>query len=168
MSTATETKIVGTPGGGRWVLRSGDGMGGFLNPPGDAEHDYSFAEYRGSRSRDYEGAMSLRGALTESWVPAPVKATARRILSEHAGECTEEWLRSVYAYFRSCYSPDGADRNVTRSLIVKPAPDGDGYVVGPFGRDGRLDSLPPAEHHLAVLFVREFFPDHEPRTDLLA
>jgi hypothetical protein len=164
----TETKICGLPGGGRWVLEDGRGQGGFLDPPGYPTHRFAFLEYRGSRSTDYESAISVDTAGEYSWVPAAVKGRARRLLAEHPPQCTEEWLRSVYGYFRGCYSPDGEDRNVSRCLIVKPNPDGDGYVLGPFGRDGHLDELPPADRHLAVMQVRRFFPDHEPREDLIA
>jgi hypothetical protein len=165
----SETKIIGLPGGGRWVLLAGrnEGMGGFLNPPGDAEHTYSVAEYRGSRSTEAESMMSLRGALAESWVPEPVKAVARRKLAECKGEATEGWLRDVYRHFRNCYSPDGENRNASDCLIVKASPDGNGFVLGSFGKDGWMAELPPADHHLAVMYVRQFFPDHEPRTDLI-
>lgn len=159
-----ETKIMGLPGGGRWVLETKDGMGGFLSPPGDPAHTYAFLEYRGSRSMDYETSMSVESAATEKWVPARVRAKAKQILASAKRECTDEWVESIYRYFRNCYSPDGVDRNVSNCLIVKPNPNGFGYV---HGESGWLESLPPAEHHLAVLYIRKYFPDHEPRMDLI-
>jgi hypothetical protein len=113
-------------------------------------HRYSFAEYRGSRSASYETCMSVQAAASDEWVPEPVKARARRLLEASAVECSEDWVRSVYAYFRNCYSPDGVDRNVSRCVIPK----GD-------------DPTPEPTRHLAYLCVRSHFSEHEPRVDLI-
>lgn len=142
----------GLPGGGRWVLvRDGHGIGGFLTPPGHASQDYSVEEWRGSRSAEAETTMSVEYAIREEYVPAKIRAACARVLKTNTGNITEEWTRSVYAYFRHCYSPDGIDRNVSHCLIVKDD-----------------EQLPPAEHHLAYLHVREYDATHEPRLDLIA
>lgn len=168
---------VGLPGGGRVqiVHESGSGMGGFLSPPGAAVHEYRIEEWRGSRSQEAETSMSIEAINDEwsSWLPARIRNRARKILDSQAALCTDKWVESVYAYFRYCYSPDGEDRNVSNCLIVKPntekdVQEGFGYVMGIFGRDGWVELPPPPDTHLAVLFIRQYFPDHEPRTDLIA
>jgi hypothetical protein len=164
----SETKIMGLPGGGRWVLEHGSGMGGFLDPPGSPSHIYAVLEYRGSRSQDYETSLSVYSALKEIWVPAPVKAACRRVIEQAKIDTkNEDWIRRVYAYFRNSYSPDGVNRNISHSVTVAPNPDGFGYVVGVFGLDGWREDRPPAETHLAYLFVKQWDPEHEPREDLI-
>lgn len=159
---------IGKEGAGRWFLVR-EGMGGFLDPPGAISHDWSLEFWRGPNSKEAEESYGLSAALGESYIPEPIKARIRAHIEAHdRPEMTEEWVRSVYAYFRHCYSPDGEDRNVSRCDIVKPNPDGDGYVWGTFGRDRVTDEPPPAERHLAYLCVREHFPDHTPRLDLIA
>lgn len=152
----TETKIIGLPGDGRWVLVN-SGMGGFLNPPGDAEHSWSVAEYRGSRSSNYESMMSLRGALDCDWVPSEVQCVARQKIAEASPQCTEEWLQSVYRHFRNCYSPDGENRNAGDCIV---------YTMNP-RHAHETNNAQPYERSLAVLFVQKFFPDHEARMDLI-
>lgn len=151
MSTETVVAKVGQPGGGRFVIVAGSGMGGFLDPPGSLSHNYHVEEYRGSRSSDAEGAMSLNSALRDSWVPAGIKHEIRRLQATEHKQITEDWLESVYRHFQRCYSPDGETRNVSECLIVEPD----------------SEDLPPINWHLAVMFVRSHFPDHEPREDLL-
>jgi hypothetical protein len=130
--------------------------------------------------------------------PASVKRQAQRIMDGAELTCSEAWVRSVYGYFRNSYSPDGADRNVSNAVsasgyrcacgehsynrrilqlhfnqvikarlrlrkrwtraveTVEPGPH-------------RLVTLQlPPEHHLGYLCVRSYFPDHQPRTDLIA
>lgn len=126
------------------ISKDGQGMGGFLNPPGDPEHFYLVRESGRNGS-----LMSLRSAVAEDYVPASVRERAAKLLAEATPTCSELWVREVYGYFKNCYSPDGVNRDTGDCLI-----DGTGNL--------------PAEHHLAVMFVRTFFPDHEPRTDLIA
>jgi len=159
---------VGQPGGGRWELVDGDGMGGFMDPPGALTHTLYVREWRGSRSECYETAMAIDSALSESYVPAVIKRAIRRELAKAEPPVADEaWIERTYAYYKNCYSPDGIDRNVSHCLIVAPTPDGFGYVVGTFGRDGWMENRPSPETHLAVLAIRKHFPDHEPRVDLI-
>lgn len=59
------------------------------------------------------------------------------------------WEDDLYAYFHTCYSPDGTERNASKCLTgIKP---GD----------------KPAEHHLAYLAVKKHYPDAKPRQDLI-
>lgn len=119
------------------------GMGGFLNPPNDAEHTFSYQE--GPR-RDPFTMMSLRSALKESWVDETIKSKIRRLLIEHAPQFTAEWEQQVYAYFKHCYSPGNGNRNFSN------------YVIATTG-----DPL----MHLGYLHIKEFFPLYEPNLALI-
>lgn len=123
-------------------------MGSFLDPPGSPQREWEVIE---GGFGNPQAMMSLRGALEAEWVPESVKERVRRLFERADIRCTEEWLREVYAYFRRCYSPDGVDRNVSICAI-------DYSPNGP-ARD--------PNHHLAVMLVRTWFPDHEPRMDLI-
>jgi hypothetical protein len=92
-------------------------------------------------------------ALDNSYgdVPATVRAQVRRLYEEATPVRSELWERMVYGYFRNCYAPEDGDRNVSNAIIPR--------IGAP---------VPPAERHLAYLMVREYFPDAEPRVDLIA
>lgn len=120
-------------------------MGSFLDPPGSAQYDRHVEE--GPRDNP-NSLMSLRGALDAEWLPDGFKSQVQAILNAQNVECTEEWLQEVYRHFRHCYSPDGENRRADACIIDK-------------------ENNLPIERHLAVLYVRQWFPAHEPRTDLL-
>lgn len=74
-----------------------EGMGGFLNPPGDAEHFYSVRDIdRGNTSY-----MSLRYALTVSWLTVSEKERIEKVLAEHQGHITPDWIQFVHDYLGS-------------------------------------------------------------------
>lgn len=73
-----------------------------------------------------------------------VRATVRRLFAEQELVCSEAWMGQVYGYFKNCYFPAG----------VVNVSDG-------FERSGE------PEHHGGYLTVRKYFPDHEPRVDLI-
>lgn len=130
-----------------------NGMGGAFNPPQDAEHNYSIAEFRGGHE---VGGYSLSGAIDSQWMPQQVKFVAARTLKQHKGIITEDWIQSVYKYFAHCYSKDGQDRNVSNSV-----------TFGKFWNNAEQEKDYPAEYHLAYLFVKKFDPTHTPRLDLM-
>lgn len=137
------------------IVRDGKGSGGFLSPPGHPDLTHSLRGWptaaKASRSpQDPHVWASISYALDEANddVPESVREQARKILAEAELKCPEGWLRQVYGYFAHCYSPDGTDRNVSHCVI---------------DADNRL----PAEHHLAYLTVRQYFPDHAVRADLI-
>lgn len=92
------------------ILNSG--MGGFLNPPGHAEHNWSIGDGNGSASLTY--------ALTQPWVSDELKRAIRALLLTNPGTFTPEWEANCYAYFRNCYSPDGVQRNVSGLMSNGP------------------------------------------------
>ena len=130
-----------------------DGAGGFLNPPGDAEHNYSITGYRGGHLVE---SVSLRYALENEYYPRQVKHMARYTLKCNQGTLTDEWVKDVYKYFAHCYSKDGINRNVNDCL-----------TFGKFWNNAEKESEQPAEYHLAYLFIKSFFPEYPVRRDLM-
>ncbi len=124
-----------------------EGMGNAFNPPGHAEHNYSLKEIERGREVGFSSLSYAAGPET-TWVPQDVKERCRKLLADNPGNFTDAWERECYAYWRNCYSPDGIDRNVSNLVI---------------SRDG---SLPP-ERHAAFLHVKSFFPEANPRLDLI-
>lgn len=130
-------------------------------------------------------------------VPAELKARAQRLIDQAAAartEPSEEWVRHTYGYFAHSYSPDGADRNVSHSVSWHGQTTQDkcscgksfddpkalvGHIAGSRrdlpGRIGQLrhhkvegeKPLPPG-HHLGYLAVKKYYPDHQPRLELIA
>lgn len=128
------------------------GSGSFLCPPGHPALTHSLygwnskavATRYGTSKASYIG--SVESALEpDAWPEmAAIVGEVQRLFDAATLVCSEAWVRSVYGYFRNSYSPDG-DRSVARSV-----------------RSG------PPELHLGFLCVREYFPGHEPRLDLIA
>jgi hypothetical protein len=176
------------------IVRTGKGMGGFLAPPGHPDHFYEMREYypRGNRTvnignrREADGYSSLSGVLEDERgeYPASIKRQAQRIMDDAELICSEAWVRSVYGYFRDSYSPDGTDRNVSNAISTSKLHCQCGAdFYNRRGLDHHLADketgfrfshyeipkpLLPAERHLGYLCVRSYFPDHQPRTDLIA
>lgn len=59
------------------------------------------------------------------------------------------WEEDLYAYFRTCYSPDGTTRNVSKAIC-----------------DVKHHQLPET-HHLAYLAVKEYYPEAKLRGDFI-
>lgn len=136
-----------------WKFEAGNdhGSGGFLSPPGHPTLTMSVMEYRSMRSREPQSIMSVESVAKgeDGWIPTPVVAYAQEVLDKAATEASERWIRQVYGYFKSMYTPESGSTNAS-DLIVS--------------RDGTL----PPERHAAVAFIRRYFPAHAPRTDLIA
>lgn len=132
------------------VVFTAGSAGGFLDPPGHPHHRYSVNVYDGGRvKQEPDAMMSVQGAADDESLPEKARARARRLLEDATLIESELWVRNVYGYFRSMFVPEDGDRDV-RSLITDST-----------------NSL-PAERHAAVAMIRTHFPDHEPRTDLIA
>jgi hypothetical protein len=128
------------------ITRTGHGQGSFLCPPGHPAHVYSVIEGPANNPRT---SMSIESAAQEDWVPQHIRERAAKIIANATLIESEGWLRHVYGYFRSMYLPESGERNVSTLLSAK------------------RDELPD-ERHAAVAAVREYFPDHAPRADLIA
>ena len=128
----------------RYEIVSGEdgGTGSAFCPPGHPNHEYSIHGFCGRR-READSIGSLQG-FAESDEEGPVAEEARRIMAAAELRCSEEWQRHVYSYFGGSYAPEEGVREVARAV-----------------RSG------PPELHLGYLLVKSYFPDHEPRLDLI-
>ena len=148
-------------------------MGSFLDPPNSPQRQYRVIGWdRPHRTREPDFSMSLEGALDSDWISEGIKRRIQALYDCADMQPTEEWLSSVYGYFKNCYSPDGKDRNVSNCLIVRlakqqPQREGERYRIGTFREQPYGDELPDPNKALAVMHIRKFFPDHEIREDLL-
>lgn len=127
----------------------GSGAGGFLNPPGDPAHTYSIQSYSSNRrTARMTGSYALDS--TAEWLPQSIRNQARTILDQAKREPSELWIRNVYGYFRNMWTADGAAwTNVADLSSTRP-------------------QGAPESWHAAAVYVRKWFPSHEPRTDLIA
>lgn len=155
--------------------------GSFLCPPG---HPMHFHKIWAGTDKNPTLIAGLDYALRNEYgdVPERIVAQVQKLYDEATLVRSEQWERQVYAYFGNCYSPDGVDRNVSRCLIVGMAEklprDHPDFTSGKrkwseYESLNTGDIVQPddprcvPEHHLAYLLVREYFPDAEPRLDLI-
>ncbi len=136
-------------------LRLVEGSGGsFLCPPGHPMHRY----HAESGPRNNPNAIvSLDYVLGTGSDEGPAYGATtslvervRKLYADATLVMTEDWVISVYGYFRNCYAPEDGSRNVSDAVFLKP---GD-------------EPLPP-ERHRGYLCVRDYSPDAEPRLDLI-
>jgi hypothetical protein len=124
--------------------------GSFMDPPGHPSHRYEVRVYDNGRvKRDADAYLSVASAAEAEWLPESARERARKLLDDATIVESEMWVRHVYGYFRSMYVAEDGSRNAS-DLIAD--------------RSGAL----PAERHAAVAMIRQYFPEHEPRTDLIA
>lgn len=126
------------------------GMGGFLNPPGHAEHNFSVREYDVHGQEEGSSSLSYAAQHAAEWGHPGIARAAQRKLAAHPGTFTSEWEREVYAYFANCYSPDGQERNASKCEIIRG-----------------VTCKPSPTWHLAYLHIRQFFPEYTPNHALI-
>lgn len=133
----------------RWTInKDGQGQGGFLSPPGHPDHEYVI-EGRRPRAREadvYTGVGSVLSSPDE--YPPHVVRMAQRVMDKAELICSDRWVRMVYGYMRTMYVPWTEDDRADK-LLRDPL----GHM--------------PASRHAAVRVIRRYFPDHEPRVDLI-
>lgn len=134
------------------------GMGGFLNPPGHPDHNYS-VEYDRRRGV-YHSCSSLSSVRGERHIPVEVRAQARSLIkrweAENASTTPDpEWVLQVLGYFRGCYrndnAPAGQEWHATHTTI-----------------DQDRDPMLNAHNHTGVNFVRKFYPGFQPTAEMFA
>jgi hypothetical protein len=114
-----------------WRIKAGrDGAGGFMCPPGHPAHTHTLEGFfsagtaRPNPTRpsgpNYSGSVGDVAGELEDYVPARIRAQADRLHAAAVLVCSPDWVANVYGYFRNSYSPDGADRNVSRAVIFSP------------------------------------------------
>lgn len=142
----------------RVVKRS---SGSFLCPPGHPMLSH------GIEDGPWDNPSLIAGldyALKNEYgdVPERIRAQVQKLYDEATWVESELWLENVYGYFRNCYAPENGDRNVSNCIVwrePKPAKEGEAPEIVP--------AKPPAERSLAFLHIRQYFPDHRVRPDLL-
>lgn len=122
--------------------------GAFLDPPGHPHHKFHVETYRSARSKEPDSVVFLSTARDNPEEYPQVQARVAKLFADAEMVCSETWMRYVYNYFRSMYAPENGDRNVSNAI------------------SDPTNSLPP-ERHLGYLTVKEHFPDHTPRLDLI-
>jgi hypothetical protein len=133
----------------RHVFR-GNGMGGFLDPPSYPTHTMSLATYYGRR-REPDGLQSLESAAVADYLPAAIRAEARRKLDAwerppfDAPEI-QLWAGDVMRYFRGCYRGEGEEPECWHV---------DKLRIGKGGEPG---------DHAGVHLIRKFYPETDPAT----
>lgn len=172
------------------IVRDGLGQGGFLAPPGHPDHFFVVRSYyvrpgktsvnigareRGNGADSYSSVSSVADNDRGEY-PDGIVAGARHVLERAELVYSSAWVRSVYGYFRNSYSPDGTDQNASNAIIFSPGcrvcgkpvrAAVHGYTDPAFEHEYAPRSRPPAERHLAVLFIRQYFPGHQPRVRLI-
>jgi hypothetical protein len=151
-------------------------------PPG---HPMHLHEIQAGRRGNPSLIAGLEYALKNEYgdVPERVRVRVEELYAKAELVCSETWLRATYFHFNNCYSPDGVERRVERLLIPGR---GEPYYPGhPKVESGEVvlsryrslnkgpvvqadDPRCVPEHHAGYLAVRRYFPDHQPRLDLIA
>lgn len=137
------------------IVRNTSGYGSFLVPPGHPDHLY---EVRDGRGGDHHvctiSYAATHNVSSSERVSARIRQQARLLLADVKPVWSELWCRCIYGYFKNCYlGPDG--ETDAGKLLVKPAD------VLPF-------DLYTPDRHAATAYIRRYFPDHQPRLDLIA
>ena len=151
------------------------GSGSFLCPPGHPALTHSIYGW-GSKSASTrtgpDGASyigSIDSALEAETDPlmrddnlAVLAPLVRQLHTDADLVCSEGYLRHTYGYFRNCYSLDGQDRNASRAVIPPALP-----ADATDEQKAERARMYPPERHLAYLTVKQYFPEHQPRLDLI-
>jgi hypothetical protein len=134
------------------IDRDGHGQGGFMSPPGHPNHVYTVKGKR-PRARDWDEITGIEYVLSNpDQYPATLVDQCRKIMDDAQLNISELWIRNVYGYFRNMWTRDG--QMWTRTDDLDSAPQG---------------ACPPGrwDYHAATVFVRQWYPGHEAREDLI-
>jgi len=127
------------------IIDDGQGMGGYASPPGHVNLRYSYEVDVKRRNRwDEDAYMQIKYAAEGENVPEEVRAKAAELIAAQKLVCSEAWMGHVYHHYQRCY-----------------------YPAGVINRERSANTGEP-EHHGGYLTVKQYFPDHEPRLDLIA
>jgi len=132
-----------------------EGMGGFLNPPGHPEHNWSIRSTYGDTF-----SMSLSSAAESDWLEVRAKGKAIGKLRSWKplpieSEPMQEWIAQVLGYFKGCYS--GQDEKGEPSwncshLRIQP----------------EVDPVLNADLHAGVNLIRKYYPAFTPTAEHFA
>jgi hypothetical protein len=134
---------------GRIVNR---GMGGFLNPPGHPEHDFS-VEFDLRRNPDNRGGCSLSSAIDSEWLHDSVRNVAKALLDAWQevklpidNPSVREWIFNIMGYFKNCYrNPDmkGEEQWYVTNILIIP----------------ERNAVQYQDEHCGVRLIRSYYPD---------
>jgi hypothetical protein len=120
------------------------GVGGFLNPPGHPEHDWSVV------SKD--SSTSLSSAIKSSYVDDAIKKQAQDLLNKWAGEKPplsdpkiQDWIHQVMGYFHDMHKGHGDKETSWHASNLTHRP----------GADPMLNQ----DIHAGVNFIRKYYPE---------
>jgi hypothetical protein len=131
------------------INRDGWGMGGFLCPPGHWNHFYVLEEYTSPRGRKVIGSFQLEYVFdVAAHADSGIKTQALRIMTDAPLADSDLWERYVYGYYRNMYLPE--DGSLRADDLIRDS-----------------EHSLPAERHAAVASIRQYFPGHQPRLDLI-
>lgn len=121
-----------------------EAMGTFMLPPGHVDFDYNV------------NGESLHKALKDPEIPEALKEEARGLIEQAEPVESDLWVRSVYGYYRNMFlNPD---------LVTDEWKSAGDLFLGRTMQESDRDP----QRHAAVLHIRKYFPEHEPRMDLIA
>lgn len=136
------------------------GMGGFLNPPGHPEHDWSI-ETDLRRRPENRGSMSLSAAVTAEYLDDATRADAKRMLDVWTAnrmplesQEVQAWIRQVLGYFKGCY------RN--------PEASAEQWHAGKLIIDRERNPMDAPEAHAGVNLIRRYYPEYVPTAEHFA
>lgn len=107
-----------------YKINSTSGSSGFMCPPGHYNHTHSLEEYSGPRGRSVIGVSSLDYIDDEHADASPALVAAVNKIREESRAnwvASEAWIRNVYGYFRTMYSPDSETRDASKAVSYSPA-----------------------------------------------
>lgn len=130
------------------------GMGGFLNPPGHPEHEWSM-QIDLKRRPENRGGMSLSAAAECDWLADLDRAAARSKLESWEKSklplqdpLVQDWVHQVLGYFHNCYRGDGPEPECWCTAKLKISDAEHAY---------------PVENHAGVHLIRNYYPQYEPK-----
>ena len=95
------------------LVRSG--MGGFLNPPGHPEHDWSVEKDLKRRSQN-RGRISLLAAIKSEWFDDNIKKQVKNLLDKWeeskpplSDPKIQDWIGQVMKHFKGGYEDKGVE-----------------------------------------------------------
>jgi len=156
---------------GRPITILMDDTGSFLSPPNHPSHKYGYAagvehgqgyqEYGSidhlheeAQKKNLQEVLAITNRIFDEW-------KQNKLPEDH--QAVQQWEAYVYAYFKNCYSRDGIERDTNKQIIVEKQPNN---WTKNYPETWTTKPQPP-EHHLAVLAIRENYPEHKPRVDLI-
>lgn len=124
-------------------------MGGFLNPPGHPEHNYS-VQFDLKRRLENRGSMALSSAVDCEWLDDSTRAAAKRKLDEWKpkpleSEDVQDWILHVLGYFKNCFRGVGKEPECwhVQNLVI-------------------VNKGQSPDDHAGVHLIRKYYPDFKP------